>query len=381
MYERKKQQGAKELRLAEMRGNMKKHQRMQAKAAAAAAACMLFAACAGEQAENDPAEKVAPQPTASAELTGAGQETSTPGATPTGMPVPTRSEDETDEERAEYTVVSDEVSGYLMYKGIYYEVTGADTVQIPDYYDIEMTELVIPDTITYEGNTYRVTRIAEDVFSYYYDLARVVLGNNVEVLGQSAFNGCSELEEIVFGTGLKEIGAQAFAACDMLTSVDLPEGLTTLGEEAFCSCTALESITLPSTLLVLGDNMFFDCTALKSVSIPASVETLPYGLFTNCESLERVELAEGLTVIEEEVFWTCEVLKTLVLPESLVYIGDRAFYNSGFETMTFPDKRISVGDGVFDFCDALTTVYVSENTKEYYEDLFKGYALEFEIVD
>lgn len=379
-----------------MRGNMKKYQKLRAGAATAAAACMFFTACGGKQTNTDPAEDLTPQITSSSEtgITPEAGFTSEAGLTPeaelTGIPDGTSvsvdsggdgTEEETDEERAEYTVVYDEAAGYLMYQGIYYEVTGEDTVQIPDYYDIEMTELVIPDTITYEGNTYRVTRIAEDAFSYYYDLARIVLGNNVEVLEDSAFMGCSDLTEVIFGTGLKEIGAEAFAECDMLTAVDLPEGVTTIGEEAFCSCVALESIRLPSTLLVLGENMFFDCTALKSVSIPASVETIPYGLFTNCEALETVELAEGLLVIEEEAFWACEELKTLVLPESLVYIGDRAFYSSGFESMTFPDKRISVGDGVFDFCEALTTIYVSENTAEYYEGLFEDYMLQFETVN
>ncbi|MDE7325212.1 MAG: leucine-rich repeat protein [Lachnospiraceae bacterium] len=288
--------------------------------------------------------------------------------------------EEDDEERAKTEVIKDAHSGHLMYKGIYYDIISEDSVRIPDYYDLEMTELVIPDAISFEGKTYRVTQIGEDVFSYYYDLEKIVLGNNVEVIEANAFCGCSSLKEVVFGTGLREIGGHAFEGCDMLTEITLPEGLVSIGAEAFCSCEALERIVLPESLLVLGDNMFFDCESLKTVRIPSAVETIPYGLFTNCTSLTEVELFEGLTVIEQEAFWACESLRSIKLPGSLVFLGDRAFYNSGLESVTFPDKRVSAGEGVFDFCDLLETFYVSGDTAGYYEDTF-GDSYTYEIVD
>lgn len=364
---------------------MKKYQKLCVRAAAVAAVCTLVTACGKEQegASPTPGEIQPPGvtvvPTEPTEPTEQG-----------GQPEPTQALDsadvsgapdgeETDEERAKYMVIKDSQGSYLMYQGLYYEILEDGTVRIPDYYDIEMTELVIPDTITYEGTDYRVTSIGEDAFSYFYGLTKVVLGNNVETLEANAFCGCSDLTEVVFGTGLKEIGAHAFEACDILEQLALPEGVETIGEEAFCSCAALEGITLPSTLLVLGDNVFFDCESLVKVSIPASVEAIPFGLFTNCTALEEVELAEGLSVIEKESFWACESLKSLVLPNSLIFIGDRAFYNSGLESITFPDKRVSLGEDIFDFCDALTTVYTSQATKGYYEDTLDYYDFAFEV--
>lgn len=347
--------------------------------AVAAAVCVLFTACGKDQEGVEPTE-----------MPGQGEI-----ATPTGVTVTPDMPDITDpnmpamegvtvveiedEELANSTVIMDEHSGYLMYQGLFYEVLDEEAVRIPDYYDLEITKLVIPDTITYEGKTYRVTRVGEDAFSYFYGLEQVTLGNNVEVLEGNAFMGCSDLTKVVFGTGLKEIGAHAFEACDIMEAIALPEGLESIGEEAFCSCAALAEITLPSTLLSLGNNMFFDCEALTQVSIPASVETLPFGLFTNCTALEKVELANGLLVIEQEVFWACESLKSLVLPDSLVFAGDRTFYNSGLESITFPDKRVSLGEDIFDFCEDLATVYVSAQTQEYYEDIL-GDELEYKVL-
>ncbi len=347
--------------------------------AVAAAVCVLFTACGKNQEEVEPT--LIPEQGGTATPTGTTVIPDIPDMPDQNIPEMdgvTVIEIE-DEELANSTVIKDEHSGYLMYQGLFYEILDEETVRVPDYYDLEITKLVIPDTITYEGKTYRVTRVGEDAFSYFYGLEQVTLGNNVEVLEGNAFMGCSDLTEVVFGTGLKEIGAHAFEACDILEAIALPEGLESVGEEAFCSCAALAKITLPSTLSVLGNNMFFDCEALKEVKIPASVETIPFGLFTNCTLLEKVELVEGLLVIEQESFWACESLKSLVLPDSLVFIGDRTFYNSGLESITFPDKRVSLGEGIFDFCENLTTVHVSAQTQEYYEGIL-GDELEYKVL-
>lgn len=355
-------------------------------AAAAVAACVLFSACGNQPGPGSDVTQMPDIP---------GQPTPQEVQKQPDMPTPYEPDsgqaqgttgdlgdeggEETDEDRAQHTVVEDAQSGYLMYQGLYYEPLDGETVRVSDYYDMEITKLMIPDTITYGDKTYRVTRVGENVFSYYYGLEQVVLGDNVEVLEESAFTGCSELTEVVFGTGLTQIGAHVFEACDVLVEISVPEGVTAIGSEAFCSCVALNSITLPSTLLSLGDNMFFDCESLVSVSIPASVEAIPFGLFTNCTSLAEVQLAEGLLVIGEESFWACESLKSLILPESLAVIGERAFYNSGLESMTFPDKRVSLGDGIFDFCEDIAKIYVTAETLEYYEDAL-DYGLEFEVL-
>lgn len=380
---------------------MKKYRGLCTKIALAAATCMLFAGCGDKEANKSPTPTSALKDADNEE-----QKTSTnqtpkeeekepksPGEDGDGQSMPSGQPPELeitggadmieniensgviwveaeDEERAKTEVIKDDHSGHLMYQGIYYDILDEECARIADYYDLEMTELLIPDTITWEGKTYRVTQIGEDVFSYHYDLEKLVLGNNVKVIEANAFCGCSSLSEIVFGTGLEEIGGHAFEGCDVLSEITLPQGLKSIGTEAFCSCTALKSITLPESLLTLGDNMFFDCESLEKVHIPASVETIPYGLFTNCASLSEVKLSEGLTVIEEEAFWACEALTSLILPDSLAFIGDRAFYNSALESITFPEKKVSIGEGIFDFCDALTTIYVSENMTSYYEETF-----------
>ncbi|MDE7325213.1 MAG: leucine-rich repeat protein [Lachnospiraceae bacterium] len=292
----------------------------------------------------------------------------------------TKTPDQDEEERAKKVVVEDGQTGYLMYQGLYYEILDKESVGIVDYYDLEISMLTIPDTIFYRGKAYRVTEIYEDVFSCCYDLKKLVVGNNVRVLGENAFNGCSALSEVVLGDGLREIRGHVFEGCESLEKISIPEGVTTLGEEVFCGCTALSHITLPETLTLLGDSMFFDCNSLVQVRIPAAVETIPYGLFTNCDALSQVELGEGVLVIEPEAFWACESLKEITLPKGLVFIGDHAFYNCALNVISFPDRKVSIGENIFDFCDELALIRVTKGTADYYEAAL-GDWYDYEVVE
>lgn len=281
--------------------------------------------------------------------------------------------DKSDEERAQKVVVKDDQTGYLMYQGVCYEVLGKESVGVVDYYDLEISSLTIPDTILYGGWVYPVTEVYDDVFSYSYDLKTLAIGNNVRVLGENAFSGCTALTKVTFGTGLEEIKESAFEDCDSLEEISIPEGVTSLGAEVFSGCTALSNITLPETLTTLGDNMFFDCTSLQKVKIPDAVETIPYGMFTNCTSLAGVELGKGVLVIEAEAFWACESLTEITLPKGLVYLGERAFYSCALHSITFPDRKVSVGENVFDFCEELSVIRTTKAMADYYEAVFGGW--------
>ena len=88
-----------------------------------------------------------------------------------------------------------------------------------DYSDEYTGEVVIPSTVTYEGEEYSVKSIGDD-----------------------AFFECSSLTTITLPEGVTEIGRGAFANCSSLTSITLPESVTSIGEVAF-DCSSLASIT------------------------------------------------------------------------------------------------------------------------------------------
>ena len=86
-------------------------------------------------------------------------------------------------------------------------------------------ELVIPETVTYEGHVYTVTEIADSAFMRCSGLTGVLsIPPTIQIIGRSAFSGCSGFSELVFHDGLLEICEEAFYGCSGFTgTLDFPE--------------------------------------------------------------------------------------------------------------------------------------------------------------
>ncbi len=104
-------------------------------------------------------------------------------------------------------------------------------------------DLIIPETIEYEGITYTVV----------------------------------------------SIGFNAFFACDGITSVELPNTIRRIEAEAFMDCIGLSSsFVIPDQCTFIGGYAFTDCTALSSLTIGASVDTIQYSAFEDCIGLQSI---------------------------------------------------------------------------------------------
>jgi len=69
-------------------------------------------------------------------------------------------------------------------------------------------------------------------------------------------------------TGISE---KTFYKCKDLTSVTIPNGVVSIGEEAFYDCNALTSVIIPNSIATIGKYAFEFCNALKSIILPSSV--------------------------------------------------------------------------------------------------------------
>ena len=104
-------------------------------------------------------------------------------------------------------------------------------------------DCVIPETVTYDGNTYTVTSIGERAFQYCSGLTSVTIGNSVTSIGSSAFYACSGLASITIPNSVTSIDNYAFYDCSSLTSITIPNSVTSIGNYAFYGCTNLCSVT------------------------------------------------------------------------------------------------------------------------------------------
>lgn len=277
----------------------------------------------------------------------------------------------------------------------YCERTLTGAVNIPN--KVKFTEVRINDE--YKDIVADVKEIASSAFSSCKNITSVT-ANNIEIIGSSAFYGCTSLEKAALGNNLKTIGSYAFNGCNTLKSVNLPDGLTTIGNSAFYGCSSLFSgstLKIPASITLWGNGkeddfagifvgcgfhevdygpsidipnaMFRDCANLKSIKINANVKKIGKNAFQRCKALGSasngsVELPNNCTVIDDEAFSDCTGLKEVIFKNALKTIGSKAFSNctsltglrfgEGYSDLTF-------GDRAFASCSGITSIVFLKN--------------------
>ena len=76
-----------------------------------------------------------------------------------------------------------------------------------------------------------------------------------------------EIHSLVIQDNIDEIGNRAFQDCADLTSVTIGNSVTTIGDHAFAGCTGLTSITIPRCVTSIGEGVFYGCAGLIGAGI------------------------------------------------------------------------------------------------------------------
>lgn len=152
---------------------------------------------------------------------------------------------------------------------------------------------------------------------------KVVIPENVTVIGQAAFAECTDLSEVTLPKSLEKIGEKAFRKCTSLKEIIIPEGVTYIDREAFRDCFSLNNAVLPESLKRLETYAFQHCTKLEEIHIPGSVEKFGEAVFQECHALKRIYLGEGITECELGMKSLSDSLEEVYYPAS--YTG-RTFY-------------------------------------------------------
>ena len=112
--------------------------------------------------------------------------------------------------------------------GSTYKVTKAGTadgtVEITQINSSSST-IIVPDAITSDGITYKVTSIAANAFKGNKKITKITIGKNVSKIGKNAFNGCTKLKRITIKTTkltTKNVGSNAFKNISKKASVKVP---------------------------------------------------------------------------------------------------------------------------------------------------------------
>ena len=257
--------------------------------------------------------------------------------------------------------------------GIYYNITSSTDMTVEVTYTNEYSGAVnIPESVTYNGNTYSVTSIGEDAFYWCDRLTSVEIPNSVTSIGEEAFYGCSGLTSVVIPNSVTSIGRCAFSWCSGLTSLvvapdnpiyDSREGcnaiVKTSSNELVLGC---QFTIIPNSVTSIGSYAFYGCSGLTSVEIPNSVTSIGRNAFSSCSSLTFLVIPNNVTSIGWAVFYGCRGLTSVVIPNSVTSIGERGFEGcSSLTSIEIPNSVTSIGEKTFVNCYSLTSVIIGNN--------------------
>lgn len=223
------------------------------------------------------------------------------------------------------------------------------------------------------------------------DISTVEIPSSVEIIEESAFEGCTGKTSLALHKGLTTIGNRAFANVALTDiSFGTDSELKQIGDEAFSSA-AIKQLSIPSTVKTIGRNAFASAH-LEKLTFETRIEKghRLYDLqnigdmaFNNSLSLQRLVAPAGviakikgsvadvqnIEIVGEDDIEAGLLAKTRVsslsIGEGVKKIGDRAFEGLEITSLTIPASVLEIGVGAFWHCP-IETLAVAEGNTEYF---------------
>ena len=294
-------------------------------------------------------------------------------------------------------------------KTIYYNYINNRTELTVTYhgYDVNVNspwyegKVIIPEEVTYENKTLKVTSIGGGAFYKCSKLTSITIPNSVTSIGEKAFYDCSkcsvhitdiaawckikfvdfysnplyyakhlfmdgkEITDLVIPNGVTSIGDCAFNQCSGLTSVTIPNSVTSIGTSAFQNCSNLTSITIPNSVTSIGEYAFLKCSGLTSIEIPNSVTSIENLAFGNCSGLTSITIPKSVTNIENNAFGGCSGLTKVTLNSNAIASKSYSYssklvdiFGAQVKVYVLGDNVTSIGNYAFRNCYDLTSITI-----------------------
>ena len=197
----------------------------------------------------------------------------------------------------------------------------------------------------------KVKKIGASAFQDCSKLTTLNLGQDLQVVGNDAFNGCSNVTKLTFPDVTTTIGARAFQNCSSVTEVTVGKELKTIGASAFLNCKSFTALLLPDEFTTMGESAFEDCIKLTVAKLGKSLTAVPARAFKNCIALSEMRVPATAKSIGDEAFYNDYTLAVVSMKEGLETIGERVFYNNrGILEFSIPGTVTSIGQNSFYGC-------------------------------
>ena len=241
-------------------------------------------------------------------------------------------------------------------------------------------DLVLPDSVEHNGETYAVVEIEAAAFQSHLEIETITVPDGIATIGSMAFSlipnvayhgvamgspwgantingyeedslfysdssktrltGSRNITSAIVPPTVSVIGKRAFYYHPTLQSVILPDGLDTIGTRAFGMCDGLASIQIPSSVRSIGQYAFYSAFRPEAtVTIDDASATIENAAFYY-SNMRHIDLGNCITRIDNRAFSSCSNLDTVVVPNSVNYIGSYAFcynYSGSLKKVVLPE--------------------------------------------
>lgn len=252
-------------------------------------------------------------------------------------------------------------------------------------------DVIIPSSVAFNGDTYRVSAISDYAFFCCYGITSVTIGNSVETIGFRAFYYCRGLISATIGISVGTISSQAFLWCwnletvnwnaescyinfeynvfrspfaqnekissfifgntveyipsyicrglSGLTSVTIGNSVELVGPNAFEGCINVKTLNYRAGLLYnnLQYNSLYGMTNVEVVNFDEDAMIVPPDFLKNFPNLQEVNIGSSVTTIYQGAFNDCGNLKKL---------GYNALNTQTGELSISSLKRLTIGENV-----------------------------------
>lgn len=194
--------------------------------------------------------------------------------------------------------------------------------------------------------------------THIFDL--VILPSTQTTISDNAFSGCSIIR-VILPENLQSIGSSAFYNCSKMTgAVFVPKSVTYIGTKAFDG-TLIESFTFADGIQLTNFEDSSLPPKITELRIPASIASLSYSAFSNLKSLKSLTFEDGAIVTEiPSLCFASLPLNNVELPQSLKRISGKTVPSAELTSTT----RGNMIGGAFESCTKLTSIMIPQNVEE-----------------